>query len=235
MKPHKDPMFDALPVPDGPTLVERVRQTLVRAIIEGRLGLGERLIEAEYARQMGISRAPLREAARLLEQRGLLTTSPGRGFFVRNYSLRELDNLYGLRICLEQFAVDLALQHASDQDLQAVPRQLARMADAAARNARYELVAEDIQLHRILCELGGNQRLVRTFDDLAVDLAILLSRLGDLESDPQTLIDSHGDFVAALMARDPARARLEIARHIDGAWRELRDRIDLLQLRPVVG
>jgi len=81
-------------------LVEQVRDKLVAAIATGELEPGQRIVEAELARRMGISRGPIREAARLLQQWGILSSEARRGFFVRKVSLEEIDNLVDYRILL---------------------------------------------------------------------------------------------------------------------------------------
>jgi DNA-binding GntR family transcriptional regulator len=226
------PVFQPLPALEGRSLVQRVERELLRAIVEGRIELGERIVEAEYARQLGISRAPLREAARLLEQRGLLIARPNRGFFVRRYTAGELDDLYGLRICLERYAVTEATSRASVAELGGLASQLARMTDAAVRGDRFAIVEEDIGFHRLLCDMSGNTRLRRTFEDLAVDLAILISRLADLDVDPRIVVESHTEFLTAILARDGVRATEAIDDHIRGAWTEMRQSAGILSTVP---
>ncbi len=76
----------------------------VEAIIGGRFAPGARLNEVHLAAEIGVSRAPLREAARLLENRGLVVSQPRRGFFVRDLTAAALDDAYDLRLCLERHA-----------------------------------------------------------------------------------------------------------------------------------
>ena len=71
---------------------------------EGRLPPGSKVVEAGIARELGVSRAPVREAARLLEQQGLLVASPRRGFFVRKFAADDIDDIYDLRLCVERHA-----------------------------------------------------------------------------------------------------------------------------------
>ena len=85
-------------------LTLEVRDELERMILDGEVAAGERLNELTLAEQMGVSRGPVREAARLLENSGLVTYLPNRGFFVRKFSAEELDNLYELRIIIETAA-----------------------------------------------------------------------------------------------------------------------------------
>ena len=92
--------FESLNVPD---LVGLVEVQLTRAIVEGRLAPGSRIVEAEIARRLGVSRAPVREAARRLERQGVLVARPRYGFVVRSITVQEIDELFQVRIA-RQFA-----------------------------------------------------------------------------------------------------------------------------------
>src|SRR5882762_8067587 len=85
-------------------LVGQVARVLTKAVLEGRLPPGAKVVEAGIARELGISRAPVPEAARLLESQGLLVASPRRGFFVRKLESRNIAEIYDLRLCIERHA-----------------------------------------------------------------------------------------------------------------------------------
>jgi len=228
MPKHSGTIFKSLTDASGPTLVRQVEKLLLQAIIEGKIQLGARVTEAGYARQMGISRAPLREAARLLEQRGLLITKPGRGFFVRKYTTKELDDIYSLRLCIEEFAVREAIKKASDEDLSRLQAQRNRLVKAASSRSRHKSVEEDIRLHEMLVAATGNDLLRRMFDVMAGDLLILISRLADLEVDAKIVAKSHDDWLQPVLARQNKKAQVAIHDHIYDAWQDLRSRLDLL-------
>src|SRR5450830_1646015 len=99
------PGFSSIDLPD---LVAVVEAQLQQAIVEGRLPPGARIVEAELARQMGVSRAPVREAARRLESQGLLVARPRYGFTVRTLDLQQINDLFQVRIGLEVMATGLA-------------------------------------------------------------------------------------------------------------------------------
>ena len=97
-----------LPALTDSDLVGQVARILTQAVVQGRLPPGSKVVEAGIARELGISRAPVREAARLLEKQGLLVAKPRRGFFVRKLEIRNIDEIYDLRICIERHASVLA-------------------------------------------------------------------------------------------------------------------------------
>src|SRR5262249_28792386 len=79
--------FEPLP---SLSLVTQVKDRIMRAITNGDLLPGQRIVEGAVAQRLGTSRGPVREAARLLEQRGLLVSLPRRGFFVRQFEAKEI-------------------------------------------------------------------------------------------------------------------------------------------------
>lgn len=203
-------------------LVGRVAEQLTRAIVGGRLVPGQRLGEAEVARQMGVSRAPVREAARLLEQRGLLVSQPNRGFSVRNPTLEELDELYGLRLCLEQYAGAELLRRGDAAMLDPLRRQLARLLETAARGDNAAVVEEDLRFHLLICQLSGNGRLQRIFAELTGELRLIIALIGQIYDDPLRLAETHRPLLEAIEAGDGERLRRELDYHITVAWQEVR-------------
>ncbi|HLW28233.1 MAG TPA: GntR family transcriptional regulator [Kiloniellales bacterium] len=202
-------------------LVEQVAEELTRAIVGGRLLPGQRLGEAEIARQMGISRAPVREAARLLEQRGLLVSHPNRGFSVRRPTLEEVDELYGLRLCIERYAAEEMLKRQEDFT-HPLRQQYQRLMRAARTQGGSTVVQEDLAFHLLLCELSGNRRLHRLFSDLAGEIHLVIALIGRIMNDPEQLALAHRPLLEAAESRDGARLRKEIDYHITVAWQEVR-------------
>jgi len=89
-------------------------QHLRAAIVENRYPPGHRLVEQQLAAELGLSRTPVREALRKLEAEGLVVSERNRGAMVRPLSSTEVVDLYGLRIKLESYAVELATERAGD-------------------------------------------------------------------------------------------------------------------------
>lgn len=87
------------------------------AIVESRYVPGQRLVEQRIAEELGLSRTPVREALRLLEAEGLVVSERNRGAMVRPLSSTEVVDLYGLRIRLESYAVEVATERASEAEL----------------------------------------------------------------------------------------------------------------------
>ena len=166
----------AAPRMDGPaqelpaTLVDVAAERLRSAILSGELGPGEKLVEEQLCAHFGISRAPLREALRLLTQQGLVEHLPRRGTRVTVWSPADILQLFALRHVLERHAVELALPLADPATaLEPVRRMLDEMEGAAD-----DLERDDAhrRFHAAVVGLAGNRQL-----DIALEPILLKLQL----------------------------------------------------------
>lgn len=163
-------------------IVEIVHRMLTEAIVSGAIRPGERIVEAEMARRLNISRGPLREAARRLEQQGLLESRPRRGFFVKEFGPEEIDHLYEMRICLQVEAARLAAARMTAEDFDEMQRRFNAVAESSARgDPAGEILDAGLFFHRLVFELTGNDRFVKAFDSLALDTRQVVTVLNSYE------------------------------------------------------
>ena len=202
-------------------LVGQVARVLMQAVLEGRLPPGSKVVEAGIARELGVSRAPVREAARLLESQGLLVASPRRGFFVRQFAADDIDDIYDLRLCVERHAGVLAARKLTPVTRDVLRRQLDVLHQTAELDDPARQVEEDYRFHRLICEIAGNRRLLRLFDDLASELRMVIGLIVRLYDDPHQIADTHEPVLAAIEEGHPERIVAHIDHHIGHAWREV--------------
>jgi DNA-binding GntR family transcriptional regulator len=140
---------------DGESAVQRVYDKVKAMAISFELRPGERLNELEIAREIGVSRTPLREALNRLASDRLLDFSPKQGFFRRALSVKEISDLSDLRAEIERGAVRLAIQRASDRGIERLAAYLVEpgQADAMSGDRILEL---DERFHEGLAALSGN-------------------------------------------------------------------------------
>ena len=206
---------------DDSNLVGQVARILTQAIIAGRLPPGAKVAEAGVARELGISRAPVREAARLLERQGLLVANPRRGFFVRKLEPADIDEIYDLRICVECHAGVLAAKNLTAPRREALRRQIEILHETAELDDPARQVEEDYKFHRLICEIAGSRRLLRLFDDLASELRMVIGLIGRLYDDPHRIAQTHEAVLEAIEAGDGERITAQLDFHIRVAWREV--------------
>lgn len=189
-------------------------EALRDAILNGRLPAGERIVESEIARQMEISRGPIREAIRKLEQEGLVEAQPRRGVVVVKLSSAEVMDVYQLRTHLERFAVRRAVERLTEADLGALELLIAQMHQHAENGDLRQLINADVEFHRSICRVAASKPLLRTWDSLNPYSWTLLTSFRAPEYGPIEIAERHRVVLAALRLRDPDRAEAEISRHI---------------------
>ena len=184
------------------------------AIIDGRLAPGQRLKEEELARELGISRTPIREALLLLQAEGLVDAAPNRGATVRAHSDRDLDDLYQLRALLEGYGARRAALRVTDDALAELRASCTRFEELDATGDLRDLVRENLFFHSTILELAGSARLdsmVRKVIELPL---VYKSYIWYSPDQKRISAHYHRQITNALAARDSERAELVMKEHI---------------------
>jgi DNA-binding GntR family transcriptional regulator len=147
-------------------LVERVYRELREMAIAFDIRPGERLNEIALARQLGVSRTPLREALNRLCSEGFLTFSTNQGFFRKSLEVKEIFDLYEFRQRLESFAVKLAMERATAEQLAAIDEFLERSAEEDPNRTTMEMVQLDESFHEQVMMLTGNEEMLRSLRNI---------------------------------------------------------------------
>jgi DNA-binding GntR family transcriptional regulator len=204
---------------------ELIRQ----AIVDGRLPPGQRLKEEELARELGISRTPVREALLMLHAEGLVDVAPNRGAAVRSHSVEDLDDLYQLRAVLEGYATRRAATRLTDDEICSLRESCERfdglLADGADMDA---LVKENLVFHQTILESSGSARLIAMVRQV-IELPLVYRSYVWYSPEQQRIsAHYHHQITRALEARDSERAELVMKEHIFEArdlllthWRDL--------------
>lgn len=208
------PGIIASPVEPYRPLSSDAYELLREAIILGHLAPGERIVEAEIARQMTISRAPIREAIRQLERDGLVEYRPRRGAYVVKLSPDEVRDVYDIRALLEGHAARLAAQRITPEGLAELARLLDDMRAAARQDDLTRLIAVDVDFHAVICHTSGSPRLEQFWNSLHPHGWTLLSGVKVTEYTLTEIADRHEPILEALRQRDGDRVESAIRQHI---------------------
>jgi phosphonate utilization transcriptional regulator len=186
-----------------PALVQR---ELERMILAGDLPAGSKLREAEVAAMLGVSRGPVREAFRALEESGLVRLEKNRGVFVRQIDIDEADQIFELRAVLDEFAGRRAAQRATAAEAAELRGLVDRMDQAVARGDVDGYHQANIAFHDRIVELAGNAKLTfvyrRLVNELNLHRRASLGRAGILP----VSIREHRTIVDHIAARQAAAA-----------------------------
>jgi GntR family transcriptional regulator, gluconate operon transcriptional repressor len=206
----------------SPTLAERTVDLIRKRILGGGFASGERLVETQLAKQLQISRGPLREALKQLAAEGLVREEPRRGTFVTAPTVTDVRDVYDLRAAIEARAARLVIRHQDPQAIEGLRRALGRLRAAVKRSDLRELVRTDFEFHETLCRVSGNARLHAVFVRNASVLRVLIQiEEGQFYRSFEEVEHQHEELLASIEAGDENKAAELIVRHLEDA----RDRL----------
>ncbi len=208
------------------SLRDHVAENIRRAIEAGVLKPRDRLVEAEIAAQMGISRAPVREAIRLLEQEGFVTTTPRKGTFIVELERQDIEEIYSLRSALEGLAVKMALPHLDATEMDALESLVNDMREAAEARDMPRLVEADLAFHQRIVVLSGHNRLMQDWLRMSTQLRLFFAVKDQLYENTRDIAETHQPLLDALRARDVDVAQRVLTEHIVEAGQLVLTRLD---------
>lgn len=196
-------------------LWESIADQLRDEILDGLLPAGSRLLETELAERFGVSRGPIRDALNELARQGLAQDLPRRGTFVSSLSEHDLEEVYVLRRAIEEAAVRLAVERASNTEIAAMFERLAEAEEAYQRADLPAAWEADMAFHRSYCQMCGNGRLLELFEGLASQTVLLmrtaLATHASLAWTPP--VELHRRIADAIASRDAEAAVRAVGEH----------------------
>jgi DNA-binding GntR family transcriptional regulator len=193
-----------------PNLTERTYRSIKQSLLNGTLGEQSRLTEESLASQLGISKSPVREALNRLEAEGLVCIEARRGAFVRQFSAKEIRDLYDIRLVLEEHSVVAAA---------ITPKFLSDLAASINRTMKFlkagnklEHIEEDMRFHAMITAATGNQELCRVLEN--VQQKMLICRSKSYELSATTAPVAHRKIYEALKIEDRKGAKAAMREHI---------------------
>jgi DNA-binding GntR family transcriptional regulator len=196
------------------TLRERIYEEIVRLIVSGELPSGGSIDEKSLTERLQVSRTPFREAIGTLAKEGLIEIRPYRGFFVRSFSRKEIEDLYELRKTLECFAVELAVPRMSDRDIAQFERILDEAVAALRRRDMATYGVRDKEFHETIAERSGNAALIETLARLALQIQLCRTIANENRDLAERAAQERDEILAAFKARDIPRAAALMRLHI---------------------
>lgn len=195
------------------SLASAAQEEIERLILSGEIVSGAKLGEAEIAGRLGVSRGPVREAFRGLEEVGLIRFEKNRGVFVRKVELAEADQNYVVRGALEELAGKIVAQRISNEEVRELRAIVKRMEKSVARKDTASYVEQNLELHLQIVELSCNVKLVEVYRKITKEL--MLFRRQSLA--PDETLEEHRNMVECIAARDPVAASQAMLRHCERA------------------
>ena len=196
-------------------LSEKVYKALKRDIVRGVYPAGEPLNEKDLAKKYKASRTPVREAALRLQQDRLLRIMPNRGYFVKEITLQELNDVYEYRIAVECTAAELAAIKATPSELLERLTDLAQNTYLADSLESYmNFIEADTVLHVGIARLSRNEMLVRAVSEARIQMERIMYAAIGIHYYGEVPTQEHMQIIKAIREHDPPAARKLMYEHI---------------------
>lgn len=211
---------------DHISISQKIQNLLREQIIKQQIKPGTRLVEEDIARELGVSRTPVREALSALAQRGLVESHPRRGMYVIQLTKNDVDEIYEIREVLEGLVACHAAIQMPDNELQKL-KAMQESAESAFSIGDLEHCIEiDTNLHDTIMSYSSNSRLLKLLESLHDQ--ILIFRIWESKHPERVKLSlqEHRAIIEALCMRNPEMSRNSMIDHIK------RVRIGLLENYP---
>ncbi len=189
---------------------------LRQAILSGQFKPGDRLVERRVAAELGLSRSPVREAFRRLEQDRLVTVAR-QGVVVQGLTPRDVEELYQIRQQLEALAARLAARQFAPEHLPRLEEILSRTVEAIAANDSAAISAEGIKFHEALADIGDNCHLKWLLASITEEIHRFRTLYLNIPARSQSALQEHRQILAAVAAHDQDLAGRLMAEHVSHA------------------
>ena len=191
-----------------------VFNTLREAILKGELKPGERLMELQLAAKLGVSRTPIREAIRMLEQEGLAVTIPRKGAEVAKMTEKDMEDVLQIREALDELAAKIACEQISEEQLEKLAATMHEFEESTKTNNVKKIAEADVKFHDIIYQSTGNQKLVNMLNNLREQMYRYRVEYLKDENNYPTLMKEHKDIVEGLVRKNKTQVTETMHQHV---------------------
>jgi DNA-binding GntR family transcriptional regulator len=205
--------MSVLEVLQSTSLPEAIQDEIARLILIGEFKAGQKLTEMELSSRLRVSRGPIREALRGLEEAGLITMERNRGAFVREISVDEAADLYEVRMGLGDIAVRILAAKITEAQI-AELRELLRQMDAALKSDIKNYYPLNVKFHDRIIEMTGNRRLLEIHRQVMNEMHLMRQRSIFKGGGIKVSIQEHRVLLKALATRNGDKAAQAVRAHV---------------------
>ena len=201
----------------APNLVEQVRDALLSDIASGQLSPGERIIQEQIAKTLGVSRQPVQQALLLLRNVGVLLDAPGRGLVVAPLEPDQVRHMYDMRSVIEGLACRLAAERNAERAAKLGPALIDAGRKAVAAGSVAKMIAADMKFHEFIYGLSGNPLVAPAMATHWTHTQRVMGEVLMRDETPRDIWDQHEQILEAIAAGKAAAAETLARKHITQA------------------
>jgi len=191
-----------------------VFESLKDAIMNGKLEQGKMITEQQISREFGISRTPVREALYKLTATGLVRIIPHKGFLISKWSIKEIRDVFEIRIVLERLAVELFIRNYYQENLEELENITKKMEKAVQENNFMEAAKMNNKFHDLIIEKSDNHEISNVMEPLKNKINIFRLISISTPSRLKTSLAEHRNILASILKKDIENAKKLIEIHI---------------------
>ncbi len=195
-------------------LSTQVSTTIVEGLLDGRLRPGDRLVETQLADVLGVSRSPIREALTELAQSGVIIREPGRGGRIREWTRKDLEDLYGVRGVLESFAISLIVPRMTKKTAGMFKELIEAMRTAGIEQDYMTMIELDLAFHRTIWRITENALLEQVLEGLSQQFKLFLTLNWKFHGGLEDVADKHRVLLAAMTSGSVEQAEAAMRKHV---------------------
>ena len=197
-----------------PNLAEQVRDAILGEIASGQLAPGERIIQEQIAKTLGVSRQPVQQALLLLRNDGVLHDAPGRGLAVAPLVPDQVKHMYNMRAVIEGLACRLAAENNAGRAAKLGPALIDAGRKAAASGSVSRMVVADMKFHEFIYTLSGNPLIEPSMTTHWVHTQRVMGEVLMKDETPRDIWNQHAAILEAVARGDAATAEALARSHI---------------------
>ncbi len=214
IKEKKVSLKGVRPVGKPRSMGDATYDSLKEAIVKGDIAPGQRLIESQLSTQMNVSRIPVREAIKKLEQDGLIERTDKRGFIVKDMSREEIEETLGLRALLESYAAYLATERMTKVLFKKLEDSIAAYRQSLEVGDTEKLMQHNTQFHEIIYKTAGSQKLYALINNFRDFIYRYRKPLLDNPDYARVSLVDHEEMLAAMREKDMEKVERLVRKHI---------------------
>ena len=192
-----------------------VFNTLREAILKGELKPGERLMELQLAAKLGVSRTPIREAIRMLEQEGLAVTIPRKGAEVARMTEKDMEDVLQIRDALDELAASIACEQISEEELAELRHTMHEFEESTKTGDVKRIAEADVRFHDIIYHATRNVKLENMLNNLREQMYRYRYEYIKDHTDYKQLVREHAAIIAGFERHDVAYVRAAMHTHLE--------------------
>ena len=199
------------------SLTDEIADVVRERILKGEYEIGEKIKENQIASELKVSRTPIREAFKLLENEGLIDYIPNRGCFAKGFTKQDVDDIYAVREALEELAVRWSVARITEPELVALEEQVDLMEFYTKKKDKRKVLELNTSFHEVIYASARSRFLAQVLRSYKEYIEKTRKSIFYEQSYLESILREHRAIFEAISERDAEKAVEAIAKHLEAS------------------